>query len=146
MAAHAHLKNEFTEDEKCHNLMSWLSCLSSFPGLVSRARWGIRLYHFLIIAFSSTFQLMFFFFSRIPMFTCLSSHHLWTVLNLALLVLRDVSVMKSESLIAERTINKLIEPPHDKSNKMTCASSEDSDQLGHPAILIRVFAMRSIGS
>ena len=24
MAAHAHLKNEFTEDEKCHNLMSWL--------------------------------------------------------------------------------------------------------------------------
>ena len=24
MAAHAHLKNEFTEDEKYHNLMSWL--------------------------------------------------------------------------------------------------------------------------
>ena len=24
MAAHARLKNEFTEDEKCHNLMSWL--------------------------------------------------------------------------------------------------------------------------
>ena len=24
MAAYAHLKNEFTEDEKCHNLMSWL--------------------------------------------------------------------------------------------------------------------------
>ena len=24
MAAHACLKNEFTEDEKCHNLMSWL--------------------------------------------------------------------------------------------------------------------------
>ena len=24
MAAHAHLKNEFTEDEKCHNLMTWL--------------------------------------------------------------------------------------------------------------------------
>ena len=26
MAAHACLKNEFTEDEKCHNLMGWLSC------------------------------------------------------------------------------------------------------------------------
>ena len=26
MAAHARLKNEFTEDEKCHNLMSWLIC------------------------------------------------------------------------------------------------------------------------
>ena len=24
MAAHARLKNEFTEDEKYHNLMSWL--------------------------------------------------------------------------------------------------------------------------
>ena len=25
MAAHVRLKNEFTEDEKCHNLMSWLT-------------------------------------------------------------------------------------------------------------------------
>ena len=25
MAAHARLKNEFTEDEKCHDLMRWLS-------------------------------------------------------------------------------------------------------------------------
>ena len=24
MAAHARLKNEFTEDKKCHNLMPWL--------------------------------------------------------------------------------------------------------------------------
>ena len=24
MAAYARLKNEFTEDEKCHNLMTWL--------------------------------------------------------------------------------------------------------------------------
>ena len=24
MVAHARLKNEFTEDEKCYNLMSWL--------------------------------------------------------------------------------------------------------------------------
>ena len=24
MAAYAHLKNEFTEDKKCHNLMCWL--------------------------------------------------------------------------------------------------------------------------
>ena len=27
MAAHARFKNEFTEDEKCHNLMSWLILL-----------------------------------------------------------------------------------------------------------------------
>ena len=33
------------------------------------------------------------------------------------------------------------EPPHDKTNKMT-ASSEDSDQPGHPPSLIRVFTVR----
>ena len=26
MAAHARLKNEFMEDEKCHNFTSWLNC------------------------------------------------------------------------------------------------------------------------
>ena len=29
MAANVCLKNEFTEDEKCHNLMSWLHCAIS---------------------------------------------------------------------------------------------------------------------
>ena len=38
------------------------------------------------------------------------------------------------------------EPPHDKTNIMTCAPSEDSDQPVHPPSLIRVFAVRSIGS
>ena len=33
------------------------------------------------------------------------------------------------------------EPQHDKTNKMTCAPSEDSDQPGHPPSLIRVFAV-----
>ena len=28
------------------------------------------------------------------------------------------------------------EPPHNKINKMTCAPSEDSDQPGHPPIVI----------
>ena len=32
------------------------------------------------------------------------------------------------------------EPSHDKTNKMTCAPSEDTDQTGHPRSLIRVFA------
>ena len=36
----------------------------------------------------------------------------------------------------------LNEPPHDKTNKMICAPSEDSDQPGHPPNLIRVFAVR----
>ena len=38
------------------------------------------------------------------------------------------------------------EPPRDKTNKITCAPSEDSDQPGHPPSLIRVFAVRSMGS
>ena len=37
---------------------------------------------------------------------------------------------------------KTLEPPHDKTNKMACAPSEDSDQPGHPPSLIRVFAVR----
>ena len=36
----------------------------------------------------------------------------------------------------------LNEPVHDKTNKMTCAPSEDSDQPGHPPSLIRVVAVR----
>ena len=34
------------------------------------------------------------------------------------------------------------ETAHDKTNKMTCAPSEDSDQHGHLPSLIRVFAVR----
>ena len=34
------------------------------------------------------------------------------------------------------------EPPHNKTNKMACAPSEDSDQPGHLPSLIRVFAVR----
>ena len=35
----------------------------------------------------------------------------------------------------------LNEPPHDKTNKMICAPSEDSDKFGHPSSLIIVFAV-----
>ena len=40
----------------------------------------------------------------------------------------------------------LYEPPHAKTNKMACAPREDSDRPGHPPSLIRVFAVRSMGS
>ena len=36
----------------------------------------------------------------------------------------------------------IIELPHDKTNKMACAPSEDSYQPGHPPSLIRVLAFR----
>ena len=38
------------------------------------------------------------------------------------------------------------EPPRDRTNKMPCAPSEDSDQPGNPPCLIRVFAVRSVKS
>ena len=38
--------------------------------------------------------------------------------------------------------NLIIEPPHDKTDKMACAPSEDSDQPGQLLSLIRVFAVR----
>ena len=42
--------------------------------------------------------------------------------------------------------NLTFEPKHDKTNKMTCAPSEDSDQPGHPPSLIRVFSVCSMDS
>ena len=36
----------------------------------------------------------------------------------------------------------IFELPHDKTNKMACAPSENSDQPGHPPSLIRVFTVR----
>ena len=39
-------------------------------------------------------------------------------------------------------IRETYEPPHGKTNKMTCAPTEDAGQPGHPPSLIRVFAVR----
>ena len=36
----------------------------------------------------------------------------------------------------------IYEPPHDKTNKMACAPSDDSDQPEHPPSQIRVFTVR----
>ena len=38
------------------------------------------------------------------------------------------------------------EPQYDKTNKMICTPSEDSDQHEHPSSLISVFAVRPLGS
>ena len=38
------------------------------------------------------------------------------------------------------------EPPHDKTNKLICAPSKDSDQPGHPPSLVRGFVVHSMGS
>ena len=36
----------------------------------------------------------------------------------------------------------IFEPPHDKTNKMACAPSKDSNQPGHPPSLIRILTVR----
>ena len=43
-------------------------------------------------------------------------------------------------------VSPTYEPQHYKTNKKTCAPSEDSDQPGDPPSLIRVFALRIMGS
>ena len=60
------------------------------------------------------------------------------------LLLCFVGVYSKHSLpvVSENTVQMLGESEQDKTNKMTCASSEDSDQPGHPPSLIRVFAVR----
>ena len=49
----------------------------------------------------------------------------------------------TEISIVDASETKQNEPPRDKTNKMTFAPSEDSDQPGHPPSLIRSFAVRS---
>ena len=52
-------------------------------------------------------------------------------------LLEDVSSVEVMIAVLEQ-----IEPPHDKTNKTICASSEDLDQPEHPLSLIRAFAVR----
>ena len=55
----------------------------------------------------------------------------------------------SKSILDHKNFHNLHYKPHnqfsylpsDKTNKMACAPSEDSDQPGHPPSLIRVFAV-----
>ena len=56
------------------------------------------------------------------------------------------NVMKCICAAYVDSLKKHFEHTHDKTNKMTFVPSEDSDQPGHPPSLIRVFAVRSMGS
>ena len=56
-------------------------------------------------------------------------------------VLDDISLPRSGMQECLFTI-KMYKLEQDKNNKITCAPSEDSDQLEHPLRLIRVFAVR----
>ena len=63
-----------------------------------------------------------------------------------------LKVLTNSTCIKIRHVHKLtkknryaFEPQHDKTNKMVCAASEDSDQPGHLPSLIRVFTVCSMG-
>ena len=56
------------------------------------------------------------------------------------------NVMNCKCAAYVDSTKKHFEPSYDKTNKMTFMPSEDSDQPGHPPSLIRVFAVRSVGS
>ena len=47
MAVHAGLKNEFTEDEKCHNLMILLTNIENYPQNYHQMNQLMRFWHFL---------------------------------------------------------------------------------------------------
>ena len=56
---------------------------------------------------------------------------------------KTAASIKNEMLITAKPTNPWInEPPHDKTNKIIFAPSENYDQPGHPPSLIRVFAVR----
>ena len=61
--------------------------------------------------------------------------------------IKEFSVLYLDfSLFSPKTKEKKTEPPCDKTSKMVCEPNEDSDQPGYPPSLIRVFAVRSMGS
>ena len=54
---------------------------------------------------------------------------------------KSKSVPSLYSVLSHMIVFVIFEPPYNKTNKMSFAPSEDSDQPGHPPSLIRVFAV-----
>ena len=51
------------------------------------------------------------------------------------------AVVSVDLRLKQKSFNALDALAHDKTNKMACASSKDSDQLGHLPSLISIFAV-----
>ena len=75
------------------------------------------------------------------------SYQVWKKLNCGInTVLHGVPSESVFKLNIKLQWQSKCEPPHDKTNKMTRAPSEDSDQPGYPPSLNKVFAVRSMES
>ena len=79
-------------------------------------------------------------------FLVLACDGIWDVLTnqevIDFIRVRIAQRMDPEIVSVHSWQNLILEPPHDKTNKMACVPSEDSDQPGHPPSLIRVLAVR----
>ena len=71
---------------------------------------------------------------------------IWLVRNTVPGQMISPLISPDKALFFHNKIVFIFQPAHDKTSKMACAPSEDSDQPGHPPSLIRVFAVRSTGS
>ena len=67
------------------------------------------------------------------------NYEMWIFLVNLLSMMGNLSLSYFKTAVMERDCIQF-EPPHDETNKMTCAPSEDSDQSGPR--LIRVLAVR----
>ena len=118
MAAHACLKNEFTEDEKYHNLMRWLIYI-----LQKKQNKNKQYEKYLQEVPQSKITVIFW-------------HQEKEQKN------GTTECGQTNRWPARCPSHSFPNgPQHDKTNKMACASSEDSDQPGHPPSLINVFAV-----
>ena len=164
MASHARLKNEFTEDEKCHNLTRWLK----YPKFWDRLAWANSADQDQTTPICSNRSSLI----RVYM-VCHSIFIFWT--HYCMLKSPCSNFRIITAIIASVPIFT-IEPPHDKTKQMTVhpaktqislgirpvwsesslcaqwiakdpsfilADSEDSDQTGRMPRLIWVFAGRT---
>ena len=71
------------------------------------------------------------------------------VFRMITVISSDVQIVSISKVVHSSRISaipEMFEPQCDKTNKLTCAPSEVSDQPGHLPSLISVFAVCSMGS
>ena len=81
---------------------------------------------------------------------CCTQHHICNYIysgglldkNLSNIRMIHVTKLMIIRVCSEGSVGRPNESPHDKTNKLIRSPSEDSDQPGHPASLIRGFTVR----
>ena len=128
MAAHARLKNVFTEDEKCHNLMTWLKGFCNLCYLFSPTEDTKRLVH----AAELWQKLILFIINGPPH---IDKTNKMTLRQAKTQISLGIRPVWSESSLCAHAVAK--------DSSFLHADSEDSDQTGRMPRLIWVFAGRT---